>query len=86
MKRVFAAILLLFLLVPPLALGQRGDCQDFTCFYDQQGSATACDVTYCGGGGSGCGEYMSVSCRVLCDKYGGFGMCWCSPLGQCMVV
>jgi hypothetical protein len=82
MKRVFAAVLLLSLLVSPLALG---DCQNFTCFYDDQGSATTCDVTYCGGGGS-CGNYYALTCSVYCDKMGGYGMCWCNSQGECMIV
>ena len=83
MKRVFAIGLLLSILVSPLA---QGDCQNFTCFYDEQGSATACDVTYCGGGGNSCGTDYALTCRVLCDRFGSWSMCWCNPQGECMVV
>jgi hypothetical protein len=82
MKRVFVSVLLLSLLAPPLA---QGDCENFTCFYNEQGSAETCNVTYCGHGDT-CGNYLAISCRVLCDRMGGWSYCWCNPQGECMIV
>jgi hypothetical protein len=82
MKRfVVLAVVLISLAMPALV---RADCNDFTCF-NEGTTDTTCDITFCGGG-SDCGTYNALSCRVYCDKGGLGGGCWCSPQGECMIV